>query len=314
MAFTYNQFSKCRRRFIKAAREGYLHDVVRLSQIFNNDVKVLSEALMEACVGSNRWYGCQSWGVGQLDVVKWLVKYTAADVNFRIGYTLLTTACVYAHLHIEKYLVEKFHVDVNLADCFGKTPLIQTCRLVNMSLSICLLNDVSNFDVNESDRTSNTALHYAVWCNKYSGCTQLHEACDTTGNLTRVMSLIYSSDYGCMINMQDNDGNTPLHRACFNYRDDIVVILMFAGADKTITNDKGETPAQVATNRGHQKLLNFLDRNSLQKMTTMERKNLNQLMALNQRRKCCMSFFYCLCPPFIKSLGRVFMAYKTNKR
>ena len=38
---------------------------------------------------------------------------------------------------------------------------------------------------------------------------------------------------------------------------------MFAGADETIINDRGETPAQLAEKEGHIKLLTLLNRGSL---------------------------------------------------
>ena len=239
-------------RFIFAARNGQLEEVIKLSSKFSNDVEVLSVALIRSC-----YYG-------RLDVVKWLGGHTAADVNYnKIEFwTPLTAACYNDHLDIVKYLVETCHADVNLPDRYGNTSLTRACRYVSMSVSMYLLCEVSDLDVNIANSYGNIALHLAVWCSKgYKGYTQLHEACRYRGNVTEVLSLVYVR--GHKINVQNNNGDTPLHLACYNSHSDIVETLMLAGADETITNDKGKTPAQWAESEGHSELLKLLDRDSL---------------------------------------------------
>ena len=246
-----------RERFINAAENGRLKEVIKLSSKFSNDVEVLSEALMWSCYN------------GHLDVVKWLVGHTAADVNYNKGvlwWTPLTAACDNDHLDIVKYLVETCHADVNLPDCDSYTSLTKACRYVSMSVSMYLLCEVSDLDVNiaHSDN-GNIALHLAVWRSKDRGYTQLHEACDRhyryRGDVTEVLRLMYVR--GHKINVQDNAGDTPLHLACYNGYSNIVETLMLAGADETITNDRGKTPAQEAESEGHSELLKLLDRDSL---------------------------------------------------
>ena len=239
-------------RFNNAAQNGRLEEVIKLSSEFSNDVVVLSWALIESC-----YYG-------RLDVVKWLGGHTAADVNYKgLLDTPLIVACENDHLDIVKYLVETCHADVNLPDSEGYTPLTRACLNVSMSVSMYLLCEVSDLDVNIAyRRDGNTALHLAVWCSKDGGYTQLHEACGWyRGDVTEVLRLVYVR--GHKINVQNNDGNTPLHKACSYGHSDIVETLMLAGADETITNDDGETPAQVAESRGHSELLKMLDRDSL---------------------------------------------------
>ena len=234
---------------INAALNGQLEEVIELSSKFN-DVKVLSQALIESCY----------WG--RLDVVKWLERYTAADVNYNkeLLWTPLTAACVNDHLDIVKYLVETCHADVNLPDSFGNISLTCACRYVSVSLSMYLLCEASDLDVNIADRYGNTALHLAVWRSKDEGYTQLHKAC-FPGDVTKVRRLVHVRDH--KINVQDDRGNTSLHLACSFGLSDIVETLMLAAADETITNDEGKTPAQVADRRGHNELLKLLDRDSL---------------------------------------------------
>ena len=240
-------------RFIDATIYGQLEEVIKLSSKFSNDVEVLSEALIRSCY------------CGRLDVVKWLRGHTAADVNYNKGalWTPLTAACANDHLDIVKYLVETCHADVNLPDSEGYTSLTWACDRVSMLVSMYLLCEVSDLDVNIADRyDGNTALHLAVWCSKgYRGYTQLHEACRYSGDVTEVLRLVYVR--GHKINVQDKFGNTPLYLACSTGHSDIVETLMLAGADETITNDYRQTPAQEAESKGHRELLKLLDRDSL---------------------------------------------------
>ena len=241
--------------FINAAEYGRLELVIKLSSKFSNDVEVLSEALIESCK------------VGHLDVVKWLVEQTAADVNYKSGWTPLTAACNIDHLDIVKYLVETCHANVNLSSKAGYQSLTWACRCASMSVSRYLLCEANDLNVNIADIYGSTALHLAVWCSK-GDYTQLHKACggiNGTGILSldviEVLKLVYERDH--KINVQDNKGNTPLHYACRHGLSDIVETLMLAGADETITNNKGKTPAQEAKYWEHSKLLKLLDRDSL---------------------------------------------------
>ena len=255
-------------KFFDAARNGRLEEVIDLSSKFGNDVNVLSEAFIRSCAR------------GRLNVVKWLGGHTAADINYNNRevwrYTPLIAACDRDRLDIVKYLVETCHADVNLTDIEGYTPLITACRNVRMPMSMYLLCEVIDLDVNIADDVGNTAMHYAVWCSK-NHITQLHQACERyRRDVTEVKRLVvYMS--GHKINVQDNIGNTPLHYACFNGHSDIVETLMLAGADETITNDGGMTPAQVAEREGHNEVLKLLDRDSLWQVMLGRRRKTTKL-------------------------------------
>ena len=270
-----------RERIKVAASNGQLKAVIKLSTKFS-DVKLLSETLIRSCVR------------GHLDVVKWMVEHTAADVNYtaviRVTltwgeevdryFTPLTAACKYKHLDILKYLVKTSRVDVNLPENskLGFTPLIAACVNCSMSLSMYLLSEVSDLDVNIAGYRGFTALHFAVSCSKDIGDTHLHLAC-IKGDVTEVMRLVNVDDH--MINAQNNGGYTPLHLACRLGHSDIVKTLMLAGADETITDIYWRTPAQVAVKYRHPELLKLLDRQTL--WAEMQTTNFNKLTV-----RCCL--------------------------
>ena len=266
-----------RTRIKVAARNGQLKALIKVQLLskFSNDVKMLSEILIESCRG------------GQLDVVKWMVEHTAADVNYTgmirvrnswgeevdVYHTPLTAACRYENLDVVKYLVETSRVDINLPDSeWGHTPLIRACHSASMSVAMYLLSKVSNLDVNIASRRGDTAMHYVLSCSKDNGHTQLHKAC-MKGDKTEVMKFL--SVKGHMINVLDNAGYTSLHYACHLGYSDIVKTLMLAGADETITDMKWQTPAQLAKKKGHRELIKLLDRVTLLK--EMQTNNFNKL-------------------------------------
>ena len=232
--------------FISAAGKGRLQDVIELSSKFSNDMKVLGEALTESCLK------------GRQKVVKWLVENTAANLN--CSGDVLIAACVSRQLDLVKYLVQICHADVNLPDRDGDTPLTMACLLVDMPLTVYLLREVKDLNVNIVVTHGNTALHYAVWRSK-NDYTQLHEACGYRGDVSEVLKLLYVN--GQIINIQDNTGNTPLHTACYYHHTNIIEALMTAGADETITNDIRESAVQWAKRKGLADLQELLDRDSL---------------------------------------------------
>ena len=96
---SYFETSDERQRFFDEALYGRLEGVIEQSSKFCNDVDVLSEALMWSCYE------------GHLNLVKWLVEHSAADVNYNSievwwKFIPLTAACHDDHLHIVKFLVE----------------------------------------------------------------------------------------------------------------------------------------------------------------------------------------------------------------
>ena len=184
--------------------------------------------------------------------------------------TPLTAACTCSRrnrqLELVKYLVKACRVDVNLPDNFlGRTPLAAACYVVNMPVAMYFLREVIDLDVNIADTQGNVALHFAVWFELEEGYTQLHSA-SVRGDVAAVRIFAYASELpntGHRINAQDNDGDTPLHKACRYGHIEIIETLMLAEANETMTNNRGETPARVAERAGYDAVTNLLNRKSL---------------------------------------------------
>jgi ankyrin repeat protein len=96
----------------------------------------------------------------------------------------------------------------------------------------------SGADVHQVSRTPlrNQALHATLALSKDAAITRL---------------LI---DYGADVNAMQAAGYRPLHQAAVAGREDLVEILLAAGADRHARCDRDKTPADYAEERGHASL------------------------------------------------------------
>ena len=126
--------------------------------------------------------------------------------------------------------METLRVDVNLPDKDGCTPLTMACIKGNISVSMYLLTEVKNLDVNITTRRfrSSTALHYAVWCSKELN-TQLHTAFKE-GDTAEVWKLVRLCS--CTINTHNNGFFTPSHFGCYYGHSEIVKTLNYVGRSR----------------------------------------------------------------------------------
>ena len=164
----------------------------------------------------------------------------------------LSAACANDQVDEIEHIVNKYTVlcstisntlIINIRNEDGETPLIIAC-ITRSSNAIRWLLKQSDIDVNATDEKSNTALHYVIITNRSGGRTQLHEACEN-GDFEKVKNMLYVTQRHD-VNVQDNDGWTPLHLACFTGQEKIVSLLLWAGADVDIRDEDWRTPADVA--------------------------------------------------------------------
>ena len=264
-------------KIANAAREGQLEVVIELSQEVSDNVYLLSEALYQAC------------DKGHLNVVKWLVENTKADINYGVvGLTKqspLSIAYAHNYSHITSYLVEtcKLSNDVKILNI----ALIVACKEGHLEIIKWLVEhpliDVNYRAVYEYDPpllTACTWRHLDVV--KY-----LVEACKADINLpsvdgstpfTQSLSFFPLSKYllceatDLDVNYADSKGNTamhktiiageliddfPLHKACYNGKKDEVEKLI-DWYDVNEQDIEGFTPLHYACHNGSPDIVKML--------------------------------------------------------
>lgn len=178
--------------------------------------------------------------------------------------TPLHLACTKQHLPVVKLLVEKGHASTRQSNNIG-TPLLIACFLGNIEIADFLLQkgcDVSGQNIcfetitplMAACRSKNIELvtllldkWHADPCVKFNGgCTVLH---DTAYN-PALTKLLLEHGAGAVVNIEDENGWTPLHSAANYGQPDVVKLLLGAGADVNRTGTKHAQPALLLASRG----------------------------------------------------------------
>lgn len=152
--------------------------------------------------------------------------------------------------------------DVNIQDDGGWTPLMCACSGGHIEKAKSLLK-AQNIDVNVRNEAGMTALHYAASKGRDELLSVLLQRDDVrldvqdpNARLTPLMRAVLGHHTPCVrkliqagvrLNLQDCEGNTALHIAVREHRDDIALILLEAGAEPEIKNNAGEVALQGAS-------------------------------------------------------------------
>ncbi len=162
--------------------------------------------------------------------------------------------------YIEK-LIEK-SADFNRQNQLGRTPFLEALEQNNFQLLAVFLRHIDVTNINIVDNLLNTTLHYCKYLDETfiydsvltsnplslnvqnrDGQTPLHDAiiCD---NYSFAQYLL---QHKCDISLKNKDGNTPIHLVA---RDDNVrmckLLMKYAQVDLTVTNKMGKTPLHLA--------------------------------------------------------------------
>jgi hypothetical protein len=156
---------------------------------------------------------------GRLNVITWLVENNVARNDGKRLGMALVSACKHTNWNIVKWLVKNTLVDVNYVDFESKNSILH--RIISFNID-------------------NLLTHYSTIHNRTEMCRRVY---------------VRGED----VNVQNNDGCTPLHRATFYENADSVGALLLAGADETVTNDEGLTPVQWAVKSSSVNVLPLLD-------------------------------------------------------
>ncbi|ACE05669.1 hypothetical protein Aasi_0225 [Candidatus Amoebophilus asiaticus 5a2] len=166
-------------------------------------------------------------------VVKLIEKGAIIDIKNIDGDTPLHRAARFGHTETVLKLLEK-GAELNTKNIDGNTPLHfaaqaghreTVLRLIEYSIKL----NIKNTYIDTKDICERTPLHVAALYNQQTAT---------------VLELIKQ---GATIDIQDGEGNTPLHNAAWRGHLNVVHALVNARAKKDIHNNKGQIPLDLAT-------------------------------------------------------------------
>jgi ankyrin repeat protein len=128
---------------------------------------------------------------------------------------------------------------VDVLDREGRSPLFYAAKDGDLAIVGELIRRGAR--VNAQDTNLETPLHFAV-------------------REFRVDVAKYLIENGANVNARDIHGNTPLSHAVFESRGrgDMIALLLSAGADKSLKNDHGVSPQELAKSIGNYDVSTFL--------------------------------------------------------
>eukprot|EP01064_Diplonema_japonicum_P017834 TRINITY_DN261_c3_g1_i1.p1 TRINITY_DN261_c3_g1~~TRINITY_DN261_c3_g1_i1.p1 ORF type:complete len:386 (+),score=98.95 TRINITY_DN261_c3_g1_i1:65-1159(+) len=197
-------------------------DEILARELADANTEILGTTALHMAAGDNE------------DLVRVMLKY-GADVNTVdvSGDTPLHRAANHGKEGILRVLLEH-HADPNAKRTFQGQTALHSTVVGEFRLETMRLLFQHHADPNISDCYGNTALHLAAG----RGC---------------VAAVQYLLENKADPDLRDMNitGGTPLHNACKNGHRDVVLLMLRHGADRSIENASGVTPAGVARRRKH---------------------------------------------------------------
>ncbi len=161
------------------------------------------------------------------------------------------------------------HLDINARDCKGYTALHHACMCIPPDIRIMELLLQAGADVHAKSVEEMTPIFFCTTAESLNlllhrgahlyqrdihGRTALHFHVSRPYTTPEIIHAILSHRYP--INNPDNAGNTALHLAAIHGITHMVNLLLNAGADASLMNAAGETPAELARKAGYLHLVN----------------------------------------------------------
>ena len=180
---------------------------------------------------------------GFYDLVEYLITKNPQDVNVDGGYCVrpLVAALAGGHFQTADLL---HHNGASLDDVWGEelaTPLHGAVFSGNLEV-IRKLIEYDPDIIDATDEDERTPLHWTS--NGYNF---------KDGSVIRLLL-----ELGADINVESDDGSTPLHEASSNGELEVVRLLLECGADVEAETTDGKTPLQVAVKYGYDKVVELL--------------------------------------------------------
>jgi ankyrin repeat protein len=172
---------------------------------------------------------------GNITVLTYLLNQKNVDLNFKRqnGHTLLHLACQKINrlpLEIFELLIETHGADVNVQDDNNDTPLHNALRDFNLRNGgnitvLTYLLSRGNLNCNIKDIYGHTLLHYA---------------CDKIQYLPIEIFKFLIETFGSDVNAQDDDNDTPIHRALYSSKPNTAVLTYLLNQKAVNLNIKGQ--------------------------------------------------------------------------
>jgi len=124
-----------------------------------------------------------------------------------------------------KFRINKINTYLNIQDLDGNTPLLYAAYRGNLKIIQNLINNGS-----------------LLSCTSKSGLNVIHMAAQ--GNNPNII-IFFKEKYNFTINKKDNNGNTPLHWACYSNAENSINFLLSFISDVNVKNNNGQTPLHI---------------------------------------------------------------------
>ncbi|MHB9147950.1 MAG: ankyrin repeat domain-containing protein [Candidatus Amoebophilus sp.] len=180
---------------------------------------------------------------GSISLIRLLID-KGAHVNSTDSYrdTPLHLAVKGGHLEVAKYLIGE-GADIDSENVYGNTSIFHAIRERHTEIFKLLLKKGADVNVNVREDEDSvmekgrySLLHWAI----------------KRGDVEIARVLLAKR---ANVNIQDQDGETPLHWAVDNLQLDFVKLLMENGADPNAKNNKGITPIRIASRKRNYKIV-----------------------------------------------------------
>ena len=202
---------------------------------------------------------------GRLNLVQYIIEHVPSSLELpvsKVGCTPFLIAVLFNQLQVIKYLIsKKCNLSATDDEGFGAVHISVEEGHLNVFKYLIDNNYCNPNATNHQDRTP---LHVVVAANKYEILEYLLSKSIPSMSVVWLREIkcsldsphdIYNNPHNAvLINVQDEDGNTPLHVACQHGKQNSVSLLLKASLSYNnllITNKKGQTPLHLAVASGH---------------------------------------------------------------
>eukprot|EP00026_Physarum_polycephalum_P003297 Phypoly_transcript_03307.p1 GENE.Phypoly_transcript_03307~~Phypoly_transcript_03307.p1 ORF type:complete len:548 (-),score=82.99 Phypoly_transcript_03307:692-2335(-) len=204
------------------------------------EIKIMETLLKAgADVGHKDKDGFDAFGTaaheGNLEICQFLFREAKANPHTTVSdgkFPALSNAASGGFLELVHFLLDECHVEVDQKDDAGYTALLMAIKTGNLNIADVLL--AHGADINSKTRDGETALILATHFNNEK-------------------AVAYALTHKCSINEQDSFSHTALHYAATTGYTNILNLLLQAGANTDIKNDKGFSAYDLAKiNKRHE--------------------------------------------------------------